>query len=82
MSGENRRSQTGATAAVVAIFCILHYVREMEVYMKRPEESASAFIDEKIKELGDWRGENARVGARIPFPAPFGHGRITCIQLY
>ena len=29
----------------------------MEVYMKRPEESASAFIDEKIKELGDWRGK-------------------------
>jgi hypothetical protein len=25
--------------------------------MKRPEESASAFIDEKIKELGDWRGK-------------------------
>ena len=25
--------------------------------MKRPEESASASIDEKIKELGDWRGE-------------------------
>ena len=24
--------------------------------MKRPEESASALIDEKIKELGDWRG--------------------------
>src|SRR5271163_1959140 len=28
-------------------------------YMKRPVpvESASAFIDEKIKELGDWRGK-------------------------
>src|SRR2546422_9029313 len=25
--------------------------------MKRPEESASALIDEKIKELGDWRGQ-------------------------
>jgi len=24
--------------------------------MKRPEESASALIDERIKELGDWRG--------------------------
>jgi hypothetical protein len=24
--------------------------------MKKPEESASALIDEKIKELGDWRG--------------------------
>ena len=31
----------------------------MELYMKRgvPMESASAFIDEKIKELGDWRGK-------------------------
>jgi hypothetical protein len=29
----------------------------LEVYMKRPAESASAFIDEKIKELGDWRGK-------------------------
>ena len=25
--------------------------------MKKPAESASAFIDEKIKELGDWRGK-------------------------
>jgi hypothetical protein len=25
--------------------------------MKRPAESASAFIDQKIKELGDWRGK-------------------------
>ena len=25
--------------------------------MKRPVESASALIDEKIKELGDWRGK-------------------------
>ena len=25
--------------------------------MKRPGESASALIDEKIKELGDWRGK-------------------------
>src|SRR5437773_5495790 len=33
--------------------------RELELYMKRPvpEESASALIDEKIKELGDWRGK-------------------------
>jgi hypothetical protein len=32
---------------------------ELELYMKRtiPMESASAFIDEKIKELGDWRGK-------------------------
>jgi hypothetical protein len=31
----------------------------LEVYMKRPVavESASAFIDERIKELGDWRGK-------------------------
>jgi hypothetical protein len=31
----------------------------LEVYMKRPVavESASAIIDEKIKELGDWRGK-------------------------
>jgi hypothetical protein len=29
----------------------------LEVYMKRPGESASASIDEKIKELGDWRGK-------------------------
>jgi hypothetical protein len=34
-------------------------VRELEQYMKRtaPMESASALIDEKIKELGDWRGK-------------------------
>jgi hypothetical protein len=34
-------------------------MRELEVYMKRsrPMESASAFIDERIKELGDWRGK-------------------------
>jgi hypothetical protein len=31
----------------------------LEVYMKRPDpvEAASALIDEKIKELGDWRGK-------------------------
>ena len=31
----------------------------MELYMKRPVpvESASPLIDEKIKELGDWRGK-------------------------
>jgi hypothetical protein len=31
----------------------------LEVYMERsdPVESASAFIDRKIKELGDWRGK-------------------------
>ncbi len=34
-------------------------VRELEDYMKRPvpAESASALIDERIKELGDWRGK-------------------------
>jgi hypothetical protein len=34
-------------------------VRELELYMKRtvPVESASAFIDAKINELGDWRGK-------------------------
>jgi hypothetical protein len=31
----------------------------LEVYMKKPVavESASSFIDERIKELGDWRGK-------------------------
>src|SRR5207302_5924163 len=31
----------------------------LEVYMKRPVpvKSASAFIDQKINELGDWRGK-------------------------
>jgi hypothetical protein len=31
----------------------------LEVYMKKPvpAESASALIDERIKELGDWRGK-------------------------
>jgi hypothetical protein len=33
----------------------------LELYMKKkrsvPMESASAFIDQKIKELGDWRGK-------------------------
>jgi hypothetical protein len=35
------------------------YVRNLELYMKNPVsvESASALIDEKIKELGDWRGK-------------------------
>jgi hypothetical protein len=34
-------------------------MRDLEVYMKRPVpvEAASALIDEKIKELGDWRGK-------------------------
>jgi hypothetical protein len=34
----------------------------MESNMKNPVESASGFIDERIKELGDWRGKTlARV---------------------
>jgi hypothetical protein len=43
-------------------------VRELELYMKKtvPVESASAFIDERIKELGDWRGKTlAKVRAII-----------------
>src|SRR5258708_4040135 len=34
-------------------------MRELELYMKKPVlvESASAFIDEKLEELGDWRGQ-------------------------
>ena len=34
-------------------------VRELELHMKRPVpvESASALIEEKIRQLGDWRGK-------------------------
>jgi hypothetical protein len=32
-------------------------VGELEVYMRGTRESASAFIDEKIKDFGDWRGK-------------------------
>jgi hypothetical protein len=36
-------------------------MRALEVYMKKPvaveSDSASSFIDERIKELGDWRGK-------------------------
>jgi hypothetical protein len=62
--------------------------------MKRPVamESASAFIDEKIKELGDWRGKMlAKVRAIIHQADPeiveeckwkgtpvFSHGGIVC----
>jgi hypothetical protein len=35
----------------------------LEVYRKRPGESASALIAEKIKELGDWRGKTL---AKVP----------------
>ena len=38
----------------------------MELHMKKPVESASAFIDAKIRELGDWRGKTlAKVRAII-----------------
>src|SRR5579859_5770595 len=43
-------------------------MQELELSMKRsvPMESASALIDEKIEELGDWRGKMlARVRAII-----------------
>ena len=37
-------------------------MRELELTVKSlvPVESASAFIDEKIKEFGDWRGNQIR----------------------
>ena len=66
----------------------------MELYMKRtvPVESASAFIDAKINELGDWRGKMlAKVRAIIHKADPeiveewkwmgtpvFSHGGIVC----
>jgi hypothetical protein len=43
-------------------------MQDLELYMKTPipKESASAFIDDKIKELGDWRGKTlAKVRAVI-----------------
>jgi len=42
-------------------------VRDLELDMKRPVpvESASGFIDEKIKELGDWRGKTLAKVRRI-----------------
>jgi hypothetical protein len=45
----------------------------LELYMKRPGpvESASALIDQKIKELGDWRGKTlAKVRAIIRHADP------------
>jgi hypothetical protein len=52
-------------------------VRELEVDMKRPVpvESAAASIDEKVKELGDWRGKTlAKVETmkrcQVPFSFP------------
>src|ERR1700679_1589508 len=69
-------------------------MRELEMYMKGliPVESASAFIDEKIKELGDWRGKTlAKVREIIHEADPeiveewkwrgtpvFSHGGIIC----
>ena len=74
-------------------------VARVELYMKKPvpEESASAFIasgfiDEKIKQLGDWRGKTlAKVRAIIHAADPeiveewkwrgtpvFSHGGIVC----
>jgi hypothetical protein len=69
-------------------------VRELKLYMERPipMESASAFIDEKIKELGDWRGKMlAKVRGIIHAADPeiveewkwrgtpvFSHGGIVC----
>src|SRR5258707_3941769 len=69
-------------------------MRELELEMKRyfTVESASAFIDEKIKELGDWRGKTlAQVRAIIHKADPeiveewkwmgtpvFSHGGIVC----
>jgi hypothetical protein len=66
----------------------------LELYMKRtvPVESAIAFIDEKIRELGDWRGKTlARVRAIIHDADPeiveewkwmgtpvWSHGGIVC----
>jgi hypothetical protein len=66
----------------------------LELYMKTPVsvESASALIDEKIKELGDWRGKTlAKVRELIHEADPeiieewkwrgvpvFSHGGIVC----
>jgi hypothetical protein len=66
----------------------------LELYMKTPAsvESASALIDEKIKELGDWRGKTlAKVRELIHEADPeiieewkwrgvpvFSHGGIVC----
>jgi hypothetical protein len=69
-------------------------MRKLEMYMKKPVpvESASAFIDEKIKELGNWRGKMlAKVREIIHEADPeiveewkwmgtpvFSHGGIVC----
>jgi hypothetical protein len=68
-------------------------VRELELNMKKPAvESGSAFLDEKIRELGDWRGKAlAKVRQIIHEADPeiveeskwrgtpvFSHGGIVC----
>src|ERR1700709_2188506 len=69
-------------------------MRELELYMKKPVavEDASRLIDEKIKELGDWRGETlAKMRGIIHEADPeileewkwmgapvFSHGGIVC----
>src|SRR5256886_12989213 len=69
-------------------------IGDKELFMKRPvtAESASALIDERIKELGDWRGKTlAKVRELIPKADPevveewkwmgtpvFSHGGIVC----
>jgi len=64
----------------------------LERYMKKPIPVSSAFIDEKIKELGDWRGKMlAKVRGIIHQADPeieeewkwrgtpvFSHGGIVC----
>ena len=70
------------------------WLHELERYMKRPVpvEPASALIDEKIKDLGDWRGKTlAKVRAIIHAADPeiveewkwrgtpiWSHGGIVC----
>src|SRR6516165_5024935 len=69
-------------------------MRESELSMKKPipAESASALIDEKIKELGDWRGKTLAKVRKILHEADpeiveewkwmgtpvFSHGGIVC----
>jgi hypothetical protein len=53
-AGEKRYARIGGDALAQ-----LNLVGELNLYRKGPipVESASAFIDAKIKQLGDWRGE-------------------------
>ena len=44
-------------ATLTAAESHVEWVREWELDMKEPVESVSAVIDERIKELGDWRGK-------------------------